>query len=391
MLSKLSSASPIVQKGQNIVQNLAKKGHTAASGVANAVGSKINNSKAAHKILDGFIDAHGFNNRFAVIMGLMAGVVIIPRVHTAATRNPNDKEATKDEITEILFRDLTTCTIILFALKIINSIFAGGVGKITKLPMTNKPREKVFETTAHGLNKVKDMAIEFMDAPLSKLKKEGKNILDILHPTGGKIALTDDEFIKRYSGKSTPEEIKKVLDGIDAQRGNSDTVLKNNVIKDLLKQLQDKLAQTKTEVNMGTAKPKDIKELESRIKILEDMSKESNLTSYFDNNGEKLDKSVKGLFIEYFNNPDNSLVKTGRRLNGALRTFALAIEAGFLGFGLPALNQIRLEKKYLSENPTKTKKTKELNKIESNTDKTADDVKITPTQKESQLFKKFVK
>ncbi len=390
MISKISGSTPIFEKGRNIAQAAAKKGAVVASNAANYIGSKVGKSKSANKIL-GFIDPNGFNNTFGVIMGLMAGVVIVPRVHTAATRNPNDKEATKDEITEILFRDLTTCTIILFALKIINSIFAGGVGKITKLPMTNKPREKVFEATSRGLNKVKDMAIEFMDAPLSKLKKEGKNILDVLHPTGGKRALSDAEFISKYSGMDTCDKIKKMLNQIDSQKGDSDTILKKNVIKDLLKQLQDKLAKTKTEINMGTAKPKDVKELESRIKILEDMSKESNLSSYFDNNGEKLDKSVKGLFIEYFNNPDNSLVKTGRRLNGALRTFALAIEAGFLGFGLPALNQMRLEKKYLSENPTKTKKTKELNKIESNTDKTVNDVKITTTKKESQLFKKFVK
>ena len=390
MISKIPSLSPIIEKGRNIAQSAAKKGGVATSKAANYVGSKVSDSKVANKIL-GFIDPNGFNNTFGVIMGLMAGVVIIPRVHTAATRNPNDKEATKDEITEILFRDLTTCTIILFALKIINSIFAGGVGKITKLPMTNKPREKVFETTSRGLNKVKDMAIEFMDAPLSKLKKEGKNILDVLHPTGGKRALTDAEFISKYSGMDNCDKIKKMLNQIDSQRGDSDTILKKNVISDLLKQLNDELAKTKTRINMGTAKPKDTKELEARIKILEDMAKESNLSSYFDNNGKKLDNSVKGLFIEYFSNPDNSLVKTGRRLNGALRTLALAIEAGFLGFGLPTLNQIRLEKKYLSNNPTKTKKIKELKNIETNTNTKTNFSNINVTEKEIKLFKKFVK
>ena len=49
---------------------------------------------------------------------------------------------------------------------------------------------------------------------------------------------------------------------------------------------------------------------------------------------------------------DNALVKQAKGLNAWLRTAALAIESTYLGFGLPALNQKRLEKKYLENQPS---------------------------------------
>ena len=49
------------------------------------------------------------------------------------------------------------------------------------------------------------------------------------------------------------------------------------------------------------------------------------------------------------------MVKDAKKLDAVLRTIALSIESLFLGFGLPALNQKRLEKKYLKENPIEIK------------------------------------
>ena len=53
----------------------------------------------------------------------------------------------------------------------------------------------------------------------------------------------------------------------------------------------------------------------------------------------------------FFSNPDNPLVWSAKKLNAALRTGALAFEATYLGWGLPAINQKRLEHKYLKEHP----------------------------------------
>ena len=47
---------------------------------------------------------------------------------------------------------------------------------------------------------------------------------------------------------------------------------------------------------------------------------------------------------------DNALVRDAKRMNAVLRTGALGFEAAYLGFGLPAINQLRLEKKYLKDN-----------------------------------------
>ena len=47
----------------------------------------------------------------------------------------------------------------------------------------------------------------------------------------------------------------------------------------------------------------------------------------------------------------NKLAFSANVVNSALKTLALGIEVSYLGFGLPALNQRRLEKKYLSEKP----------------------------------------
>ena len=50
----------------------------------------------------------------ALLAGLMTATVILPRVLTAKKRNPDNKEATRDEVKEILFRDVQTVLIILF-------------------------------------------------------------------------------------------------------------------------------------------------------------------------------------------------------------------------------------------------------------------------------------
>ena len=59
------------------------------------------------------------------------------------------------------------------------------------------------------------------------------------------------------------------------------------------------------------------------------------------------DENIKNLFLNFFKDTNNELVLHAKGLNANLRTGALAFEAAYLGFGLPALNQRRLEKKYL--------------------------------------------
>ena len=63
------------------------------------------------------------------------------------------------------------------------------------------------------------------------------------------------------------------------------------------------------------------------------------------------DVSTINSILNFLKNPKNALVHDGKKLCASLRFAALAFECLYLGFGLPALNQKRLEKKYLKNNP----------------------------------------
>ena len=133
-LEKLTS-SPFVKSSVN------KFGKTCTKiGSAVSEGAHADSFKKVIKKLE----PSGGNNSFFAMAGLMIFTVLIPRVRTAMKRDPDNKEATKDEIMEILFRDCQTIAIVLFALKIMNSIISGKASKIKGLPMTNKPYQKVF-------------------------------------------------------------------------------------------------------------------------------------------------------------------------------------------------------------------------------------------------------
>ena len=354
---------------------------TTLTSAANSVGHKVNNSKIAQKALK-YTDPKGFNNTFGVLVGLMTTMVVGPRVLTAAKRNPNDKEATKDEITEILFRDVQTCAIILFALKILNSVIASKVGKIGGLPMTNKPFGKVFDANSKGMQGVKDKACEFIQHPVEKLKRTGKNFIDLIHPTGGVRSLNDSEFITKYSGFNSFDEVGKMFSQINEQGGNADKVFKDKVLKNIIENQTAKLneATEKLTSNIGNA-AEEVNTYKANIKSLEALKNKG--VSCFESNGEQIDDSVKQLLLNYFKDSKNALVVNGGRLSSTLRTVALAIESIYLGFGLPALNQKRLEKKYLSSNPEK-----ELNGLQNN-DTSLVGAKLDTN--EARLFKQFVK
>ncbi len=356
---------------------------TALSNTASSVGRKVNGSKIAQKALK-YTDPKGFNNTFGVLVGLMTAMVVAPRVLTAAKRNPNDKEATKDEITEILFRDVQTCAIILFALKILNSIIASKVGKMSGLPMTNKPFEKVFDTNSKGMQGAKDKACELIQHPAQKLKKIGKNFIDLIHPTGGVRSLGDSEFVTKYSGFNSFDEVGKMFSQINEQGGNADKVFKNKVLKNLIENQTAKLneATEKLSSNIGGA-AEEVDIYKANIKSLEKLRNKG--VGCFRNNGEQIDDSVREMLLNYFKDSKNALVVNGGRLSSSLRTVALAIESIYLGFGLPALNQKRLEKKYLSNNANE----KELSTVQNNNDTALIGAKLDTD--EARLFKQFVK
>ena len=114
---------------------------------ASKIGKTMNgNTALAEKASKAFklFEANGADNSFFGLATIMGCFVVIPRINSALKRNPDNKEATMDEIKEILFRDLQTIAIILFGLKSMNSVIANLSTKITKIPLVNQPYKKVF-------------------------------------------------------------------------------------------------------------------------------------------------------------------------------------------------------------------------------------------------------
>lgn len=326
-------------------QNIASKVDTACS----SIGKKITPALEKHPKLDSFIKAiepTGANNPFITMTTLMIGMVIVPRVMTAAKRNPDNKEATQDEIKEILFRDVQTVAIILFLLKMLNSMIAGKVTKFTGLPMTNKPYQQIFDTQTKGLASIPEKVKEFMANPKDKLKKIGKNILDTIHPTDGVRALTNDEFVSRYSNITDITDIQKLFKEIGDKRGNPEKIF-SKVMGEIVEKQEAFVTQLK-----GSGLDEAYTKASGALEQLKQVQK-TGYSALSETSIQNLGENVEAKLVDYFKNPNNNLVNDAKKMNAALRTGALVMESAYLGFGLPALNQVRLEKKYLKNGGVK--------------------------------------
>ena len=331
----------------------AQKATAAYNNVCNSIGTafeKSPNQDVFNKVLKK-IEPTGANNSFGVLTTLMFGAVILPRVLTALKRNPDDKEATKDEIIEILFRDIQTVAVILLALKASNSLISSQVTKLTGLPMTNKAYQPLFNSTNKGLKGLSEKAQEIAQNPLEKLKILKKNFLDTINPTGGVATLTNDEFVSKYSNYNSIADVQKMLNEIEPSGGNKEKVyqkIMNALVEDQEKML-DKVQKEclySANIDGSSANIKEIDNIKANLKTLKEFREKGSdsLNEIGDN------KAIENIIISFFKKPANALVMNAKTLNAALRTAALAIEVSYLGFGLPALNQLRLEKKYLKNN-----------------------------------------
>ena len=347
------------------------------------------------------VEPTGPDNPFVSLAALMVGTVIIPRVMTAAKRNPDNKEATKDEILEILFRDCQTVLIMLFALKSMNSVVAGLATKLSGLPMTNKPYEKLFNSTLKGFEGIKEKGREFINSPLQKLKTIGKNILNTIHPTGGVVAFKNDEFISKCSGYKSIDEIIKFMDSIPAEGGSS---------KKIFDKIMDALIESQRVILEGNKKAgkkkveglitrairtanadgtydkniqKQIENAQSIKKAFEEIKEKG--YEEFKKNTTSINKNVENALIEFFKDKDNALSREALGLTAILKTAALGIEVSYLGFGLPALNQKRLEKKYLKNNP------EAKNKNNNQSEQTDSIIKKVIRPQEIKVFHNFLK
>lgn len=324
----------------------------AVNAVSTRAGSKFEKSPVAD-FFNKYIEPVGSNNKFPVIAGFMIFVAIIPRILTAANRNPDDKEATKDEIKEILFRDIQTVGILLFLLKTLNAVIAGKVTDKTGIPMTNKPFEKLFNDNMKAYDKAKD----FISHPVQKTKIIVKNVIDAFNPMGGVCAKTNKEHIADYSNYKF-EQLPAFFEKISAEKGDSTKVF-NKIIDGTIEEYQKILYGSdkkgvacgindflKIAVDKNGAEAKNFIQAKANIQAtIQDLQalKQKGVSAIIDETTENVKKAISN----YMADENNSLVKSAKGLNGWLKTGALAFEMTYLGFGIPALNQVRLEKKYL--------------------------------------------
>ena len=235
---------------------------------------------------------------------------------------------------------------------------AGKATKMSGLSMINKPYQKLFNTNKKGLEGLLKKAEEIKNEPGDKLKKIGKNILDTLHPTGGVMALTNDQIQSKYSNFKSLDEIVKLLEELPQSGGDSNKVY-NKILNSLINEQEELLngnakkgikgllqkAKQISSKNGAVPKPTQ-EEINNAQKILDELNnlKGSSFKALKD---EDISKAAKDIIISFFEDENNSLVTDAKGLNAILRTGALTFEALYLGLGLPAINQRYLEKKYL--------------------------------------------
>lgn len=339
--SRITSAlTPVIKNAQKIGNKAADKLGDIAQG-----NSKL--SKGLSKCIDAF-EPNGGDSSFFGLATTMFIAVLAPRIKSALKRNPDNKEATKDEITEIVFRDLQTIAIMLFGLKTLNSI-VGNIGtRLSGIPMVDVPYKKLFDEGTKGIAK---KAQEFAQHPVEKLKILGSNVLKTLNPIGGSSSLTGEKIKTMYTSYASANDVKKFLNDIPNHGGDKEKVfakIKNSIMNNFDAKIEAIKSAAQFDVKTGelsSAVQENINSVVQAKKYFENLKLDDFLSDGF-----KMEKGYEKELINFFADKNNALAKTANRVNDWLRTLALGIEVAYLGFGLPALNQKRLEKKYL-KNP----------------------------------------
>ena len=304
-------------------------------------GKAINgDSQLAKGFSKGFklFEANGADNSFFGLATIMGLFVVVPRVKSALKRNPDNKEATNDEIKEILFRDLQTIAIILFGLKSMNALVSNLATKFTGIPMANNPYKKVFGKDAGTL--------------LERGKNFLSNAVSTISPMSKATRSMNAADVASNMSYGSRSEIVKYLNSVESLNGDKKAVfrkIKQSAINSLEATIKE-LEKNGYNLEGKKATQAKISELTKKIQYFKDLT----LDKFMDESINLKDEHMDILCQALKNKKTNALAKSVNGLNSYLKTIALAIEVGYLGFGLPALNQKRLEKKYLSEKPVGT-------------------------------------
>lgn len=205
---------------------------TGMAGMLEKTGEKVFNGKISKSISDIF-ELHGPIISGTAMPVLLYGFCIPPRLQQAQD---------KYDYGEIIVRDMTAFTALLFGAKALARLFSDGFTKITGLALNNKNLEgrNVFQKVVDYLNPIDKrhsvLSSKQLDSKYTNLEdyKGGVNgFMEFIEQSGGNVkkAFAQDknvksvveEILKDFNGKSfkdaTVEEIKKALKAAH----NSDT------------------------------------------------------------------------------------------------------------------------------------------------------------------------
>ncbi len=311
-----------------------------ASNVTGKIGETIINStsdpKNAGNILrkvNGVIQGEGINPGRGAYHFMMWGCVIVPRLLEA--REP-------DEFREILTRDVTTVATMLFAMK---GIKAGMCASAQKEAGMNL----VSDTVGHDAGTLKRLA-------------------GYINPEGGIMPLQSGEIVARYSNIKDKETLLNMLKTLDKEGGHIGkmfSVEKQEGIFDKVKRfITNDKSEKSTPLLDAAAKMFQVSNKEELAKMSNaDLIKavekvdSANPEAYqgmLEIIGTSSVNAAKQAGMRttegILNKADNPITDYARRLSANLETMSLGVIVGFLGLGLPKINEITTKKKHLGDN-----------------------------------------
>lgn len=250
--------------------------------------------------LAGNIESDWINVARPVFLTLITGFTLVPRIIQSAKRDmkTSKEKNDKNEWTEtknILRRDVTTIITILFAMKGLNSIMAHNATKKTGTVLTNK-------VLPDKMNPFKKFA-EFFNSE------------------GGVKVLSDKQNASRLSYFADADQVGRLFEDTEAKKGSLYKMLhidakpkkgEQSLLYDAAKKLfGEKLVDNKN------VSADDLKEVLHKMEGTDELKNFMNILN---------DKKT------------NPLLKFASATNSIFQTLSLGIVAGFLGFGLPKIN-----------------------------------------------------
>ncbi len=260
------------------------------------------------------LESNWINVARPIFYTLITCFTLVPRLIQSTKR---DIESSKknggpiqwDETSNILRRDITTILTILFAMEGMGSVMGLNASKKSGIVLTSdilRPEDGLF-----------------------------RKFIKIFNPEGGVKVLSKAKTTAQMSNFANLDQLMRFFEKNQENNGNLYKLL----------HIDAKNAKDGAETLYAAAKKVFGEIIENEDLKVED------LLSAIKQNAPK-SEDVKGL-LDLLNNVDkNPLLKFANRLNAIFQTVSLAIVTGFLGFGLPKINDFIIQKKYLKDKNT---------------------------------------